>query len=367
MIPTCYRDRTTNEIRVRVTLRAVPWFDPHKLVRLRDYLYRASGGTLAASQVVVGGYKEAKLKLITQFPEEIRALMGDNVAISLEGASDLILDLSLEYYRFLCELLVGPVGLSGEVTVTLDVTPAEGGQPQEQVRRLPLRLTLDDLSTLPTDVQIAQDAVSPRQVQLINKAQSEMRINGCEPRLLQYDGNSVVPIAVFKASSTTAFPASLAPGAALSIDIQPEDQFKEQIWNAVQLEVLGQELMQPATQVLDGIHEVVSPGELSWKIHAECPLFQRELPEQFQNLYRLEVQILRPGFVPQQVILSKEQPQVQVNLQRTLQDIFKDDANSVPAFSYRVRNIYFTHEGQWSGEKPATGSIFVFPNPAESG
>src|SRR5690606_2272988 len=78
MIPALYRD-AEGEPRVRVTLGATPWHDPEKLVRLRDYLHRSTAGLLAAPHVVVGGYEEARLRLTSAFPEEIRSLQGDGI------------------------------------------------------------------------------------------------------------------------------------------------------------------------------------------------------------------------------------------------------------------------------------------------
>ncbi|MBI4279761.1 MAG: hypothetical protein HY660_15025 [Armatimonadetes bacterium] len=368
MIPVLYRDEQ-EETRVRVTLRAVPWHDPDKLVKLRDHLHRADAGAWAVPTVVVGGYEEAKLKLLGAFPEHIRALEGTEVPVGLEGGFEIRLDLTLEFYKFLCELLVGTVGLTGEVTVARETAaPAEGAPPEKRVSHIPMRLNLDDLAALPVEVKVDADAVKPTRVHLVNQARAEMRIGGCVPRLVQYDANSVVPLAVFEAAASTAFPATLGADAAMPVDIAPKDGDEAQLWNAVQVELTGQELARQAKETLDRIHEVAPAGALAWKLSVECPVFLRDpVPPQFQNLYRVEVQITRAGFTPQQVVLGKGQATGQVTMQRTLREIVGEDAANVASFNHRVRNVYFDHQGRWGEEKRGEGtSLFVFPNPVEN-
>lgn len=369
MIPSLYRD-AAGDIRVRVTLRAVPWHDPAQLVRLRDYLRRTSAGALASPSVVAGGYERATLHLRTAFPEQIQMLEGGDGAISIEGGFEMTLDLSLEFYRFLCELLTGPVGVIGEVAVTLETPPAAaGGQAQPRVRPVPMRLSFDDLASLPIAVKVAQDAPSPRQVQIINGTRAEVRVRECVPRLLQYDENSVVPLEVFEATVATAFPVTLAAdGPPLTLDLTPRAEDADHLWNAVQLEFIGQELLQAAAQVLDRIHEIAPSGTLAWKIAVDCPLFRQEPPPpQFQNLYRAEVEITRAGFAPQRVMLGRGQPEAQVTMQQTLREIVGADSGTLTTFAYRVRNVYFDHQGQWG--EPRTeqgGNLVVFPNPVNN-
>jgi hypothetical protein len=373
MLPALYRD-DQEEVRVRVTLRAVPWHNPEQLVRLQDYLYRSSAGALAAPQIVVGGYEEAVLKLTTAFPEEITVLSGDGIRISLENGFELTLDLSLEYYRFLCELMAGrggasPVGLTGEVAVTFSVASASGGEaPQKLTRRTPVRLNLDDLGGLPIDLEVDPETLSPKTVRVVNRSQSDLRIGDCMPRLLQYDANSVAPIEVFEAVAETAFPLELPKAGVLDIQIKPKQANEELLWNAVQMELIGGGFSQTPQEVLDKIHEIAPSGTLDWKINVECPVFLREpLPEQYNNLYRVEVQISRPGYTVQQIVLGKGQANGQVNMERRLKEILGESGGEIATFTYRVRNIYYDHQGAWSEAKNGEGSnIFIFPNPVDN-
>lgn len=104
--------------------------------------------------------------------------------IGLESGFQVTLDLSLEFYRFLAELLTREncPGLTGEVKVRLETCPpaVEGGAEQVLERRVLVRL--------PADV------LSPRHVEIANLAPVEVSLGDCIPRLLQFDANSVHPI-----------------------------------------------------------------------------------------------------------------------------------------------------------------------------
>lgn len=369
MMPVLYRD-DEDEIRVRVTLGAAPWHDPEKLVELQDYLYRTSAGALAAPRIVVGGYEKAVLKLTTAFPEEMQALGGSEIDISLERGVEVILDLSLEYYRFLCELVAGregmsPVGLIGEVVVTLgEIKSPDNETEHKLIRRVPVRLNLDDMTLLPVEVEIDDEIVSPTKISIVNRSRVDLTVGDCIPRLLQYDENSVVPIGVIDASSPSTFPVNLAGDKNISIDIKPEEEREDLLWNAVQVELIQLRFNKTPREVLDRIHEIAPGGSLTWSITAECPLFLQEtLPDKYQNLYRIEVQITRQGYAAKQLILGKENPAVEVKMERRLGDIIARDGYELNTFSYKTRNVYYDHMGEWSQEKAGEGSnLFIFPN-----
>jgi hypothetical protein len=91
------------------------------------------------------------------------------------------------------------------------------------------------------------------------------------------------------------------------------------------------------------------------------------VPAKYANLFRVEVQISRAGFAPQQIVLNRAQPTGHVTMQRTLREIADKDTSNLTTFKYIKRNIYFDHEGQWSTEIEGQGlSLAVFPNPLEN-
>lgn len=370
MVPVLYRD-PAEEIRVRVVFQAEPWHDPHQLVALSDFLYDASGGALAAPYIVTGGYREAKLRLTGAFPEQIQVLAGAETSVELDGGFEMQLDLTLEFYRFLCELLVG-VGLTGEIVVTLDNPPDAAGGSTPLVRRIPMRLSLDDLAALPIEVNVNATAASPGQVELINRSGSEVRCQAVLPRLLQVDANSVTPLVVYPAETTTVFPVTLAPDTPFIVDVKPTVgpgiDPTQLLWNAVLLQLVNPMPVQSAEAILNRVHEVAPDNSLDWNIQVGCPLFaQPTLPPAYQGkLFSLVVEIRQAGFMPRQVVLTPSKAGDMIKMQRTLQEILREDAQGLATFEHRVKNIYFTQEGQWSDWKSAEGTnLFVYPNPSE--
>jgi hypothetical protein len=367
VVPNLYRDEQ-EEVRVRVVLRAVPWFDPERALALRDHLYRSSAGTLASPHLVAGGYQQATLKLLTAFPEQIQTLNDVSLSIDLSGGVDLTLDLSLEFYRFVSELLTGPLGIVGEVRVLLQEIPAaEGAPPVKLERIIPLRLQLDNLACFPVSISVSNELVRPDEVVIRNETGSQMKFGGCLPRLLQVDSNSVVPLEVYDGETETTFPLQLGPNENLTLKVKPILESDQLLWNAVEINLIKMSLMQTSTQILERIHEIAPSGTLSWKLVVKCPLFARmPLPQQFSNLFSVEVQVIRPGFSTEQVILTSDQPGKQITMQRALKDFLSVQSAGQYSFKYRVRNVYFDHTGKWSEETPGEGSnLFVFPNPVD--
>jgi hypothetical protein len=362
MMPSLYRD-DRDEVKVRVVLRALPWHDPDKLVRLRDHLRKASHGAFASPAVVVGGYEKATLKFTGAFPDQIRIMGEEEVEVSLESGFQVTLDLSLEFYKFLVDLLTGPVGLTGEINVVIESQPQEGVPAQTQEKRIPVRLNFDDLAALPLEIRLPEEAVSPRQLTLHNPITTAMKIGPCIPRLLQVDSNSVVPLEVFEArTKNLVFPLTLAPQSDLLIELEPQDETVATLWNAVQVEVLSQELTQGGRAALERIHEVAPQNTLAWKLGIECPLFTQPLPERFKNLFSVRVKLARPGFAPQMITLKPTKATETITMQRTLREIVGQDAQSSPSYKYQVQNIYLDHEGRWGAERETEGDLVVFPN-----
>jgi hypothetical protein len=370
MIPNLYT-AANDESRVRVTLGVVPWHDPEKVSMLADSLRVSSGGELACPNIIVGGYEKATMKFFSAFPEGLSMLSGqEGASINIKDGFQVTFDLSMGFYRFLAQLLTGPIGLSGEVEITLKTRPAsDGGQPQEIVRRVPIKLNFRDLAGIPVDIQVPQDAVSPGKVSLINRALSDVKIGKCITRLLQVDDNSVLPLDVFEATSMSpAFPVSLQAGEMIEVGIKPENDGDNLFWNAVQVEPAGQELLMPPEKMLDRVYELAPDPAVTWTVNALCPVFERTpLPDTLKNLYGVRVKIMRPKYAPVVIFLTPSQKSKQQPLERTLSDILGDDAQNLTAFNYQVQNVYFDHEGKWGAEKTNEGSdLFVFPNPVDA-
>jgi len=368
VIPVLYRD-DDGEPRVRVTLRAVPWHDPQKLVQLRDWLQALSDGAYVHPHVVTGGYREASLSLGGMFPEGIQTV-GDQVAeISLEGGIDLTLDVTAEFYRHLCEMLSALTGLTGEVAVAVEVEIAGGEDPPERLtRRIPMRLRFRELAGLPVQVHLDEGVLSPGEVRLQNRASTPVQVGGFYPRLLQVDSNSVVPLGAFPAATSTPFPLKIGADDETSVDLRPGEEVGGALWNAVAVELADPRLMQPPEETLDRVHRVLPRGSVRWVIEAECPVFMADsVPDGFADLHAVEVQIVRDGHSPLQMALGRgDEARAQVSLDVTLPDLLGEEAERLHQFSYRVRNIYLDRIGAWSEARETAGSrLFVVPNPVE--
>jgi len=368
MIPVLYPSEDGDG--VRVTFGITPWHDPKKLVELRDHLYQESHGELAFPDIVVGGYEKAEVKLTSAFPEFINTLSQENMEIDLDGFQ-IVLDLTIEFYKNLAELLTGPVGLTGEVTVTLMEYLPGYEEPQLVTKHIPMRLNFNDLAGLRVEPKVPENSICPDQVQLINMMPMETSMTNCVPRLLQIDNNSAVPLKVFEAVTVSpSFPITLPPQdkGLTDVKIEPVDKDSNIIWNAIAIELIGQELIQTPTEVLDRIHQVEDPCTVSWIITAECPSFLGDsVPSTYQTLYKLEVQILREGHAPQQLFLGRgNEAKVQISMKRSLKELL-NDVDSPRTFKYHVRNIYYDHQGGWGSEKISEVPILtIFPNPIEN-
>ncbi len=361
VIPQLYTDEN-EEVRVRVIMRVISHHDPQRLIDLCDFLYSDSAGGLAMPSIIVGGYEQATLRVTTAFPEEITVLGGGDVIFSLENGVDITLDLSLDYYRYLSELLTSSIGMTGEVSVTLQVD--DDGT--ALVKRVPMRLVLDEVAGIDLDERIDSEQISPTKVSLTNSAQCDIRVEDCIPRFLQIDENSVVPLTIFKAKNKTNFPVVIKSGETLLAEFEPKEDTDE-IWNAIQVVLTGQGLTKDPAQLLNYIHEISPSTPLLWKIKVECPLFLApQISDDYASLYRVMVEIDRPGYSAEQVLLGRDKADGEVTMQRSLRDLIGEDLEAVNSFTYRVRNIYYDHEGGWSEERSAEGeNLFVFPNPIE--
>ena len=136
----------------------------------------------------------------------------------------------------------------------------------------------------------------------------------------------------------------------------------------MQVELLDLEPTVDNEALLNRVHELAPAGSLAQDIVIESPIFRLpQLPDAFAGkLFRLVVELTRPGFAAQQITLSPDKPETVVKMQRTLQDLIKEDAQALLSFTVRVKNVYFTQEGAWSVPQPSEGSsLFIFPNPAE--
>ncbi|HST64933.1 MAG TPA: hypothetical protein VLM05_07070 [Mycobacteriales bacterium] len=355
VLPTLYRD-DAGEPKVRVVMQLRPWHDPAALVEIGDLL-----GT--APDIVSGGYESATLTFTGAFPDEIRALAGASTQITLESTTEVTLDLTVEFFNFLSQLLTGPIGVTGTVSVTLGHATGADGTAQPIVRQVPVRLSLGLPAALPLDVSVPADALSPTAVTVTNKSGAAASVGGCEPRLLQFDANSVLPLEVFRARSTGTFPLALPAGASAQIPLAPVDADGARLWNAVLAQLTDVRLELDPKAALDRIYEVAPTGTVSWKLDLDCPpLVATPGPARFASVVAIDVRVTRADGRTETAHLTRGNAAVALTMQRTLAELAAS-GGSVSAFSYMVRNLYEDHAGQWGEAQQGEGSSFtVYPN-----
>ena len=339
---------------VRVLLRVAAWQDPRRIAEVR-----ALTGSPAA-QVIVGPVASATLRLGGSFPEEIR-LRGNSgeVELPLSEGADLLLELSLEYFQLLCDMLTGAVGLSGDVEVRLD----DASPPT--TAHVPVSLRMDKVNDLPVAVQVPPGAVSPTSVQVTNRSGAAIRTGGCAAVFLQLDSDSVVPKASYPARCTTPFPLELAAGATADLTFEPTEPHPDDRWNAVLVELLDKQLLADARTTLLRAHELAGTGELTWDLTVSSPVFDAAEPQpRWATLANIEVEVSAPGFDATTVVLRRTSGSRTITLRKPLAALVSGGATGVRTVSYRVRNNYVDHQGEWSTPQQQSGEeLIVFPNP----
>ena len=337
---------------VRVLLRVAPWQDPRKVVQVRELTGSRS------AQVVVGPVAGATLRLGGSFPESIQVVGGaQGVAFPLAEGADLLMDLSLEYFQLLCGMIGGQVGLPGQVEVDLG----------EQTTTVPVNLRMDTVDDLPVTVDVlAGDTASPTAVRLTNRSRTAIRVGGCAATLLQLGSGSVVPLGAFPARCASAFPLELAADGTAELAFEPVDPPQGARWNAVLVELLDKAMVEDAHAILLKANQLAGSGELTWNLRVSCPVFAAAtLPPRWAELVAVEVQVSAPGFDTTTVALRQDTPTKTVAMRKPLTELITGGATGIRTASYRVRNNYTDHQGQWTAPQEQSGDeLIVYPNPA---
>jgi len=342
---------------VRVLLRVAPWQDPRKVAETRA-LTRGE-----ATQVIVGPVESAALRLGGSFPEGVRIIgAAGRVPISIAGGADLLMDLSLEYFQLLSDALGGAVGLPGDVEVRL----GDG----DGTVSVPVSLRMDRVDDLPVGVEVQPPAAggpggSPTAVRVTNRSGTAIRIGGCAATFLQLDRGTVVPMANYPARCTSAFPIELAPGGAADLTFEPADPHDGDRWNAVLVDLLDKTMVDDARTTLLKVHRLAGGGELTWDLTISSPVFAAPtVPTRWAELSSLEVEISAPGFETTTVVLRRDTPARTLTMRTPLSALVAGAAAGIRTATYRVRNNYLDHQGQWTAPQQQSGEeLIIFPNP----
>lgn len=351
--------------RLRVLLRAEPWYDPARVGGLQAALSRTTAGAFVHPQVIAGGVAGAAVTLNTIFPEEIAVGSGAAMGVDIATPFDLTLDLTEEYYALLTTVLTGPVGLTGSVEVTL--APATDTAPAA-TRRVPLVLSFQRLGALPVTHAVASATVNPDHVRLTNRAGQAVTVGGAEAVLLLLDTNAPMPAAMLAARPVEALPLTLAPGGSGTLTFAPVAAPDGAVWNAVA------PVLSPLTAAIDpdatlrAIHALAPPGSFGWRLRILSPQLAQAVdapgPEQ---MVAVEVSMTREGGPPIKATLMAAEPQRDLTFPRSLDDLTSGGgSDGFLRLSFRARGVWPTGFGPWSDTMEHVGdTMFVFVPPLE--
>jgi len=357
LVTTLHQD-DTGRSSVRVLLRIAPWQDPRKILETRELVHSD------AAEVIVGPVESATLRLGGSFPEAIRVLgESGQVVIALSEPTDLLLELSLEYFQLLCGMLGGAVGLSGEVEVTL------GSAGPGSVVPVPVTLRMDKVDDLPVEVR-APTTASPTSARITNRAGTAIRIGGCAAVFLQTEAGSVVPLRTSPARCTSTFPIELAADGTADLTFEAAAASQPGEWNAVLVELLDKAMVDDARTLLLRANELAGSGELTWDVVIGTPIFdamRREATDdRWATLTSVEVEVSAPGFDTTTVVLRADAASRTLTMRKPLVSLVTGGAAGIRTVTYRVRNNYVDHKGRWSAPEQQSGEeLVVFPNPPD--
>lgn len=364
MVPTLHRDDQGNP-KVRLLLRLSPFQDPASKVLLRRLI------GMPSATVVIGEVGSSTMHLGGSFPEELVVVGSAGEPAPLSGM-DLTLELSLAYYQLFCQQISSPVGVPGQVSVVLDAPVASGGEvavPKSTTIAVTIRL--DRFDDLPCTLTLP-DTPSPVAVTVTNVSGADLSIGGAAVTLLQTDQDSAVPVDTMQGRSSATFPIALAAGSSIELPIEadPDPTDPEAsgfLWNAVLVELLDKRLDTTPAVMLAHVHEMVGGSEVSRDIVVSSPVFSTgTLPTKWAELASIEVEVTPPGSSPVTMALSLANPSETVAAAISLSAVAAGASAGITTVSYRVRNNYLDHQGQWGQPQDSSGSdLIAYPNLAD--
>ncbi len=365
MMPVHYQSPDGSR-RLRVLLRAEPWYDPSRVAMLQAALSRQTAGSYMHPRIIAGGIASARLSLRTVFPEDIEMPDGDTAEIDLRAPFDLTLDLSEEFYALLVTILTGPVGLTGTVVAVL--TAATDTQ-EAATRVIPVALTFQRIGAPPLDRAVVSAPINPSSVALTNRAAHEITITEASASMLMVDANALLPASVLPAQVTATLPLRLAPGGRMVVSFEAQSTTTGIVWNALDAALGGMTLDIDPQAALRAVHALAPATTLGWKLRVLSPQLgadQSATPD-VDRLLAVEVQMRQADGPMSQITLMGGE--LTFTFPRSLDDLASaNDAVAFLTLTVQVRGVYPNGRGDWSAAAPNTGdTLFVFVPPRVPG
>jgi hypothetical protein len=87
------------------------------------------------------------------------------------------------------------------------------------------------------------------------------------------------------------------------------------------------------------------------------------MPDKWNTLSAVEVEVAAPGFTTTTVVLRKETPSKKITMTKPLVDLITGGASGIQTATFRVRNDYTDRQGQWTAPQQQSGNeLIAYPS-----
>jgi hypothetical protein len=358
------------DLRMRLSFRIAPDFDPDRLNRLRDFVRGASRGAVTWADLVLGGYRSARFvadQSLAGLGGLLQATVGaDQELIDAEGGFTLTYEGTTELLALLVERLKGQ-GIRGRVELDL---AAEAGESRTQI--IPVVLSLAQTAPVALDWTVtpppmAEDGFQgAAQLVVKNPCVRPVHISRIEATaLLRTPTTGEVLSFQPGLLGDTAGAMTLKSGETQTLELELPEGALANAWDVrflgVQVESGG------VNTVLHDLFDSSTAEARAWAVEVDCPpleFFDQLAPEdqaRFRDVVAIEVEFRQPGgTAAQDLRLTKAMARRTLLLSRSMLDLLDPGAGG-NRFEYRTRMIRLTQAGQWGDWREDRGSaVSVF-------
>lgn len=191
---------------------------------------------------------------------------------------------------------------------------------------------------------------------LSNKLTQEVKIGGLALTLLSKVGD-VIYDADLDVGVEDELPLSLVPGdiKGFSIDKGDIDPLEENyFWTHLAIEPFSIRFDKDPEAFINRLIDYASGDPEEWNLELDCGIFSNwdllseDDKVKFRDITDVGVQIKKPSGQIEDVLLSKDEPVVNLKMSRTLAEILNTQSIDDRMYQIRQKNYYLTREGEWS-------------------
>lgn len=358
------------DLRMRLSFRIAPDFDPDRLNRLRGFVRGVSHGAVTWADLVLGGYRSARFvadESLSGLGGLLEATVGaDQGLIDAEGGFMLTYEGTTELLALLVERLKGQ-GIRGKVELDLE---SDEGESRTQI--IPVVLTLAQTAPAApiwtvTPPPVAEDGEQgTAQLVITNNSARPLQISRIEATSLLRTPTTGQALSFQPAQlGDTAGAMTLAPGETRTLALELPAGALANAWDVrflgVQVETGG------VNAVLHDLFDASTAEVRGWAVEVDCPpleFFEQLAPEdqeRFRGVVAVEVEFRKPGdSAVHDLRLTRAKARDTILLSRSMLDLL-DPGLGGNQFEYRTRMIRLTQAGPWGEWREDRGSaVSVF-------